>query len=81
MDAVAAADDVQDDSEVLSGPVREVADGCAAGPGARQSSEVILYCGRQRRRHLQRSDGTRDREDRRAGLALLLQQVGRRHRA
>jgi hypothetical protein len=49
LDVVAAADDVEDDSEVLGGPVGEVAGVTAVGPDPRQPPEVFLCSGSRMR--------------------------------
>lgn len=46
-DVVAAADDVEDDSRVLDGPVGEVAGLTAVGPDPHQPPEMILRRGQQ----------------------------------
>ncbi|MEU1668711.1 hypothetical protein ABZ547_35040 [Streptomyces sparsogenes] len=49
MDVVAAADDVEDESELLGGPVGEVAGVTAVGPDPHQPLEVILGWGSRMR--------------------------------
>lgn len=44
---VAAADDVEDQSEVLNGPVGEMVGVIAVAPDQRQPPEVTLGCGQQ----------------------------------